>query len=206
MATIDVYSTSRVKVTQVDVSDKVFDADVKEHLFYDVIRMQLAGRRAGTASTKTRSEVRGGGKKPWRQKGTGRARAGTIRSPLWRGGGSVFGPKPRDYSIKVPKKVKRAALCSALTLKRKQEKLLLLDKIELNEIKTKGFVNILNNLETQNVLIVDRENSNLVLSARNLPSVKVLPPEGLNLYDILYYDSLFITQPCLEEISRRLLA
>jgi large subunit ribosomal protein L4 len=206
MGTMDVYSMKRKKVSQVDVSDKVFDAAVKEHLFYDVIRMQMAGRHLGTASTKTRSEVRGGGRKPWRQKGTGRARAGTIRSPLWRGGGVVFGPKPRDYSINVSKKMKRSALCSALSLKRRQEKLLILDKIELKEIKTKNFINILNSLNTKNVLIIDEENINLKLSARNVPYVKVLPPEGLNLYDILYYDDLFITQPCLEKIHRRLLA
>ena len=206
MATVDVYSTEREKVSRVDVNDKVFDTAPKEHLFYDVIRMQMAGRRLGTASVKTRSEVRGGGRKPWRQKGTGRARAGTIRSPLWKGGGVVFGPKPKDYSIKVSKKVKRAALCSALTLKMKEDKLIILDKIELKEIKTKNFIDILNNLDTKNALIIDEENINLKLSARNVPYVKVLSPEGLNLYDILYYDELFITQPCLEKIHRRFLS
>jgi large subunit ribosomal protein L4 len=205
MAKIDVYDINRKRVSQIEVPDKIFDASIKEHLFYDVIRMQMAGRRSGTASTKTRSEVRGGGRKPWRQKGTGRSRAGTIRSPIWRGGGTVFGPKPRDYSINFPKKVKKTALCSALSLKRKQDKLLVIDKIEMQEIKTKNFVTILNNLGTNNALIIDEKNDNLKLSARNLPNVKVLPPRGLNLYDILYYDNLFITQPCIEAIHRRLL-
>lgn len=205
MAKIDVYDINRKRVSQIEVPDEIFDASIKEHLFYDVIRMQMAGRRSGTATTKTRSEVRGGGRKPWRQKGTGRSRAGTIRSPIWRGGGTVFGPKPRDYSINFPKKVKKIALCSALSLKRKQDKLLVIDKIEMQEIKTKNFVTILNNLGTNNALIIDEKNDNLKLSARNLPNVKVLPPKGLNLYDILYYDNLFITQPCIEAIHRRLL-
>ncbi len=205
MATVDVFSIERKKVSQVDVNDKVFDSEIKDHLFYDVIRMQLANKRSGTASTKTRSEVRGGGRKPWRQKGTGRARAGTIRSPLWRGGGTVFGPKPRDYSISVPKKIKRKALCSALSMKMKQDKLVILDKLELQEIKTKSFMLILHTLGTKNALFIDEENTNLKLSARNVPGVKVLSPQGLNLYDILHYEDLFITQRCLETISRRLL-
>lgn len=205
MATLDVYDTSREKVSQVDVSDAIFNAVIKDYLFYDVIRMQMANRRSGTASTKTRSDVRGGGKKPWRQKGTGRARAGTIRSPLWKGGGAVFGPKPRNYSIKVPKKVKKTALCSALTLKRKEEKLFILDKIDLQEIKTKSFTNILESLGVKKALFIDENNNNLQLSARNVPCVKVLPPEGLNLHDVLYFDHIFIALQCLEKIQRRLL-
>lgn len=206
MARLDVYNTSREKVSQVEVPDEIFDAQVKEHLFYDVIRMQMANRRSGTASTKKRGEVSGGGKKPWKQKGTGRARSGTSRSPVWRGGGIVFGPKPRDYSFSVPKKVRKLAMCSALTLKRKEDKLLILDKIEMQEIKTKQFQHILNTLGTRCVLIIDEANDTLTLSARNIPGVKVLAPEGLNLYDVLYYDNLFITQSCLEKIQRRLVA
>jgi large subunit ribosomal protein L4 len=206
MITVDVYNIRREKVSQVELDDGVFDAAVKEHLFYDVIKMQLANRRAGTACTKTRRDVSGGGRKPWRQKGTGRARAGTIRSPLWKGGGTIFGPHPRSYSFQVPKKVKRAALCSALTLKRKQAKLLIIDKIELGEIKTKNFMSIMKNLGSTKALIIDQSNENLRLSTRNLSAVKVLPPEGLNLYDLLYFDELFITQPCVEAIHRRLLA
>lgn len=207
MATLEVYNTQREKISQVEVDDAVFDADVKEHLFCDVIRGQRAARRNGNASTRTRAEVRGGGKKPWRQKGTGNARAGTSRSPIWKGGGVIFGPKPRDYSLKVSKKVRRKALCSALTLKRKQESLFVLDKIELTEIKTKAAVDILRTMgAARRVLIIDSDNTNLQLSIRNVPGVKVLSPEGLNLYDVLFYDELYITQPCLEQIHRRLVA
>jgi len=205
MALLDVYNTNREKVSQVEVSDAIFDAKVKEYLFYDVIRMQLANRRSGTSSTKQRGEVSGGRKKPWKQKGTGRARAGTSRSPVWRGGGITFGPRPRDYSFNLPKKVKKSALCSALTLKRRDEKLLVLDRIELQEVKTKTFKSMLDVLGTGCVLIIDEGNNNLTLSARNIPEVKVLPPDGLNLYDVLSHDAVFITQPCLEKIQRRLI-
>ena len=206
MATLDVYNVNREKISQVEVDDAVFDAEVKEHLFYDVIRMQLNRRRAGTHSTKTRAEVSGGGKKPWKQKGTGRARAGTSRSPVWRGGGIAFGPKPRSYEIKVPKKVRRAAMCSALTLKVQQEKLLVLDAICLTEIKTAAFVAMLDKLQAGNVLIIADADQNLQLSSRNVQQVKVLPPEGLNLYDVLQYDELYITQTSLKAIERSLVA
>jgi len=206
MATLDVYNVNREKISQVEVADAVFAADVKEHLFYDVIRMQLNRRRAGTASTRTRSEVAGGGKKPWKQKGTGRARSGTSRSPIWRGGGTVFGPKPRTYDIKVPKKVRRAAMCSALTLKVRQEKLLVLDAIDMPAIKTAAFVAVLEKLKAGNALIIADADHNLMLSSRNVPHVKVLPPEGLNLHDVLKYDELFITQTSLKSIERSLAA
>ena len=204
MAVVDVVDTSRNKVAQIDVSDTVFDAPVREHLFYDVVRMQLAGRRSGTAATKTRSEVSGGGKKPWKQKGTGRARAGSSRSPLWRGGGTMFGPTPRSYEYAVPKKVRKLALCSALSMKRKENKMLIVDKLELQEIKTAAFVTLLKQLGFSNVLIIAQENSNLEKSARNVPQVKVLRPEGLNVYDVLRYENLIITQPCVEKIQGRL--
>ena len=206
MAVLDVYNVNREKVAQVEVADAVFDAAAKEHLFYDVIKMQMTNRRRGTASTKSRGEVSGGRKKPWRQKGTGRARAGTSRSPLWRGGAITFGPKPRTFSMTVPKKVKKLAMCSALTLKRRTDKLMILDKIELTDIKTRQVQNIMNRLGTACALIIDEQNEKLLLSARNIPDVKVLAPEGINLYDVLYYDTLFITQPCLEKIQRRLVA
>ena len=201
---MDVVDTSRNKVAQIDVSDTIFDAPVREHLFHDVVRMQLAGRRSGTAATKTRSEVSGGGKKPWKQKGTGRARAGSSRSPLWRGGGTMFGPTPRSYEYAVPKKVRKLALCSALSMKRKENKLLIVDKLELQEIKTAAFVTLLKQLGFSNVLIIAQENSNLEKSARNVPQVKVLRPEGLNVYDVLRYENLIITQPCVEKIQGRL--
>jgi len=206
MTMLDVYNINKEKVTQVEVDESIFDIEVKEHLFYEIIRAQLANRRSGTACTKTRGEVSGGGRKPWKQNGTGRARAGSSRSPVWRGGGISFGPKPRDYSYTVPKKVKRIALCSALTKKRREEKLLILDKFDLSAIKTKSFANILHRLGNQRVLIIDDDNRNLCLSARNVPHVKVLSPQGLNLYDILYHDGLYITLPCLEKIQRRLVA
>jgi large subunit ribosomal protein L4 len=204
MAVVDVVDTSRNKVAQIDVSDTIFDAPVREHLFYDVVRMQLAGRRSGTAATKTRSEVSGGGKKPWKQKGTGRARAGSSRSPLWRGGGTMFGPTPRSYEYAVPKKVRKLALCSALSMKRKENKLLIVDKLELQEIKTAAFVNLLRQMGFSNVLIIAQENNNLEKSARNVPQVKVLRPEGLNVYDVLRYENLIITRPCVEKIQGRL--
>jgi len=206
MATLDVYNVNREKISQVEVADKVFAADVKEHLFHEVIRMQLNKRRAGTHSTKTRAEVRGGGKKPWRQKGTGRARAGTSSSPVWRGGGVAFGPKPRSYDIKVPKKVRRAAMCSALTLKVRQEKLMVLDAIDMAVIKTAAFVAMLDKLKAGKALIIAEADQNLQLSSRNVPYVKVLPPEGLNLFDLLKYDELYITQASLKSIERSLAA
>jgi len=206
MATLDVYNVNREKISQVEVDDAVFAAEVKEHLFYDVIRMQLNRRRAGTHSTKTRAEVSGGGKKPWKQKGTGRARSGTSRSPVWRGGGIAFGPKPRSYEIKVPKKVRRAAMCSALTLKVQQEKLLVLDAIGMTEIKTAAFIAMLEKLQAGNVLIIADADQNLQLSSRNVQQVKVLPPEGLNLYDVLQYDELYITQTSLKAVERSLVA
>ncbi len=201
---MDVVDTSRNKVAQIDVSDTVFNAPVREHLFHDVVRMQLASRRSGTAATKTRSEVSGGGKKPWKQKGTGRARSGSSRSPLWRGGGTMFGPTPRSYEYAVPKKVRKLALCSALSMKRKENKMLIVDKLELQEIKTAAFVNLLRQLGFSNVLIIAQENSNLEKSARNVPHVKVLRPEGLNVYDVLRYEQLIITQPCVDKIQGRL--
>jgi large subunit ribosomal protein L4 len=204
MAVVDVVDTSRNKVAQIDVSDTIFDAPVREHLFYDVVRMQLAGRRSGTAATKNRSEVNGGGKKPWKQKGTGRARAGSSRSPLWRGGGTMFGPTPRSYEYAVPKKVRKLALCSALSMKRKENKMLIVDKLELQEIKTATFVTMLRQLGFSNVLIIAQENSTLEKSARNVPQVKVLRPEGLNVYDVLRYENLIITRPCVEKIQGRL--
>jgi large subunit ribosomal protein L4 len=206
MTVLDVYNINKEKVSQIEVDESIFGAEIKEHLFYEIIRAQLANRRSGTASTKTKGEVSGGGRKPWKQKGTGRARSGSSRSPVWRGGGISFGPKPRDYSYQVPKKVKRTALCSALTKKLKEEKLLILDKFELSAIKTKAFKNIMAKLADSRTLIIDDENRNLSLSARNMPNVKVLPPQGLNLYDILYYDGLLITLPSLEKIQRRLAA
>lgn len=206
MPTIEVHDVNRASITQVEVNEDVFEKKVNESIYYEVIKMQMANARKGTACTKGRSDVRGGGAKPWRQKGTGRARAGTSRSPIWKGGGIVFGPKPRDYSMNVPKKIKKQALCGAISQKRADGNLTILDKIELNEIKTAKIAEILNKLDLKSVLIIEEGNKNLVLSTKNIPGVKILSPEGLNLYDILYYKDLVITQPCLEKIQRRLLA
>jgi len=204
MAAVDVFDSSRNKVSQIDVSEAVFNAPLRKHLFYDVVLAQLASRRSGTAATKNRTAVSGGGKKPWKQKGTGRARSGSSRSPLWRGGGIVFGPSPRSYDVAVPKKVRKLALCSALSMKLKENKMLIVDKLEFPEIKTRGVVAMLKQLGLSNVLIVEQENLNLEKSARNVPLVKVLRPEGLNVYDVLQYEHIIITQPCVEKLQGRL--
>ena len=204
MTAVDVFDTSRNKISQIDVSDTVFKAPLRKQLFYDVVLSQMAKRRSGTAAVKNRTAGSGGGKKPWKQKGTGRARAGSSRSPLWRGGGIVFGPTPRSYEIAVPKKVRKLALCSALSMKLKENKMLIIDKLEFPEIKTKAVVSILKQLGLSNVLIIEQENLNLEMSARNVPHVKVMRPEGLNVYDVLKYEHIVITQPCVEKIQGRL--
>jgi large subunit ribosomal protein L4 len=204
MTAVDVFDTSRNKISQIDVSDTVFKAPLRKQLFYDVVLSQMAKRRSGTAAVKNRTAVSGGGKKPWKQKGTGRARAGSSRSPLWRGGGIVFGPTPRSYEIAVPKKVRKLALCSALSMKLKENKILIIDKLEFPVIKTKAVVSILKQLGLSNVLIIEQENLNLEMSARNVPHVKVLRPEGLNVYDVLKYEHIVITQPCVEKLQGRL--
>jgi len=204
MTAVDVFDTSRNKISQIDVNDTVFKAPARKQLFYDVVLAQLAKRRSGTAAVKNRTAVSGGGKKPWKQKGTGRARSGSSRSPLWRGGGIVFGPTPRSYDVAVPKKVRKLALCSALSMKLKEDKMLIIDKLEFPEIKTKAVVSILKQLGLSSVLIIEQENLNLELSARNVPHVKVLRPEGLNVYDVLKYEHIVITQPCVEKLQGRL--
>jgi len=206
MCSADIYNTNKEKVSQVVFDEKVFGCEVKPHLLYEAVKMQLANRRAGTASTKNRAQVRGGGKKPWRQKGTGRARAGSIRSPIWKGGGVTFGPLPRNYSYRLNKKVKKLALRTALSVKLKEDKLLILDNFNLPEIKTKDFITTLSRLNIKDAFIIDDNNLHLEKSARNVPFVKVLRPEGLNVYDILKYDKLIITQSCLEKITRTLSA
>lgn len=207
MPKVDIYNTKNTKVSEIELDRGIFDCEVKEHLFYDMIRMQLAHKRRGTASTKGRSEVRGGGRKPWRQKGTGRARAGTIRSPLWKGGGVVFGPKPRNFSIKINKKTKKAAFRSALTQKLRDGDLIVLDELRLGEIKTKAFVDVMATLGIENALIVTHDlDKELFLSARNVPLIKVLMVEGLNGFDILKHKKLILLKPCLERIEKAISA
>ncbi len=202
MATMEVIDQAGQKVSEVTLKEEIFSAEIKPHLIHEVVKMQLANRRAGTASTKNRSAVRGGGKKPWRQKGTGRARAGTIRSPLWRGGGVVFGPMPRDYSYKVPKKVRRGALRSAVALKAQEGKFVVVEKFELEEAKTKVFARILEGLSVKDGLIVIEEKDEILERvARNIPSIKVLRFEGINVYDIMRYDKLVMTQKAFEKLE-----
>ncbi len=207
MSTVDIYNIKKEKVGEIGLNEKVFDLEVKEYLLHDVVRMQRAAKRAGTACTKTRVEVRGGGAKPWRQKGTGRARAGTRRSPLWRGGGVTFGPKPRDFSFKLNKKVKKQALAMAMSARLQEGNLLVLDEITLEAIKTKDFVGIMSTFELDNCLIViDGANENLEKSSRNVNGFKVLPAEGVNVYDILLHKKLLLVQPVIESLEKRCLA
>ncbi len=204
MATFEVYNLNREKVSDIELSDNVFAAEIKNHLFWEVVRNQLAKRRTGNANTKTRSEVSGTGAKPFRQKGTGRARQGGFRSPHHVGGAVAHGPHPRDYSYVVPKKVRRAALCSALSLRAKENNLVILEDLELAEIKTKSLKEILDRFELKKALIVDYDNENLKLSCRNLKNFQVLPPIGVNVYDLLRYDTLVLTRKAAEKLQSRL--
>ncbi|HEY3353322.1 MAG TPA: 50S ribosomal protein L4 [Polyangia bacterium] len=202
MATVDVLNLSGEKVGSLELDDTVFATEVKEHLLWEVVKQQMANRRAGTHSTLRRDEVRGGGRKPFRQKGTGRARQGSTRAPNHVGGGKVFTPKPRDYSYNVPKKVRKGALRSALSLRLKEQKLVVLESFALEGMKTKRVVEVLGLLNAGSALIIDgKENLNLQRSTRNLPKSKFLPPEGLNVYDLLRYPTLIITAPSAKAVE-----
>lgn len=202
MPVVSVYDIEKNKVAEVTLNDAVFGAEVNRDVIYEVVRMQMAARRQGTHDTKERGEISGGGKKPWRQKGTGRARAGTTRSPLWRGGGTVFGPTPRDYAFSVPKKVRRLALISALSLKVREEKLLVLKDFPLAEVKTKKFKEVLDRFGLKKTLVViDRPDAVLEKSSRNLPDVKMMRCEGINVYDLLKYDSLVLLEPSIQKLE-----
>ncbi|HEY4706461.1 MAG TPA: 50S ribosomal protein L4 [Thermodesulfobacteriota bacterium] len=199
---VEVLDRNGSKISEIALKDELFGGDVKEHLFYEVVKMQLANRRAGTASTKTKGNVSGGGIKPWKQKGTGRARSGSTRSPLWRHGGTVFGPHPRDYSYKLPKKVMKDALRNALALRIKEGRLKVIDSIELSEPRTKAALELLKRHNLENALIViESENRNLELAVRNLKDFQVQRTGGLNVYDILNYDSLVMTRSALEKVE-----
>jgi len=207
MSTVNVINTKNESVGQVDLNDTVFNLEVKEYILHDVVRMQRAARRAGTACTKTRVEVRGGGAKPWRQKGTGRARAGSRTSPIWRGGGVVFGPKPRDYSFKLNRKVKKLALSMAMSARLQEDNLIVLDGFTMEAIKTKDFVGVMKTLNIENGLIViDGDADNLKKSSRNVNGFKVLPSEGLNVYDVLLHKKLVLVKPVIESLEKRLMA
>jgi large subunit ribosomal protein L4 len=202
MATVPVKNLKGETVGSIELNDSLFGIEVSDHAVHMAVVQYLANQRQGTKSTKTRAEVRGGGRKPWRQKGTGRARQGSIRSPQWRGGGVVFAPKPRDFSIKLNKKQKRLALKSALTDKVKQDKLVVLDAFDLPEVKTKAMVGICETLNATDALIVTAgSNTNVMLSARNIPGIKTAGVNTINVYDILRYDNFVVTKEAVEQMQ-----
>ena len=202
MANVSVYNIEGKEVGSIELNDAVFGVEVNEHLVHMAVVNQLANNRQGTQSAKARSEVSGGGRKPWRQKGTGHARQGSTRSPQWTGGGVVFAPKPRDYSFKMNKKEKRAALCSALSSKVAESQIIVLDEFKLDEIKTKKFVEVMNNLKASKALVVlEGENKNVVLSGRNIPTVKVTATNEINTYDVLKYETLVVTKAAVEKLE-----
>lgn len=204
---IDILNKDNKVKGSVELNPEVFEAQASVPLMHQVVRMQLATRRAGTVNTKTRTDVSGGGKKPWRQKGTGRARCGSNRSPVWVGGGTVFGPHPRSYAFEVPKKMRKSALKGALSVKAGESKLVVVDKVEFTEPKTKLMVEFLTNLGVinQKVLVIDTaKNVNLIKSLNNIPGVDFLPVDGLNLYDLLWHDKLVVTAAAIDKIVERL--
>ena len=205
MPQVDVFDLEKKKVGSVDLDSGVFEYPVNESVLHLVVKWQLASKRSGTASTKTRGEVRGGGRKPWKQKHLGRARAGSVRSPIWKGGGTTFGPKPKDWSFSVPKKVRKQAVKSALSLKLSQQELFVVDNFDLKEIKTKQIVDFMKNFELSKCLIiVDELNENLVKSSNNLQEVKVLKNEGVNVYDLLKYKNLVMTKNTVQKVQEAL--
>ena len=202
MANVSVYNMEGNEVGKMDLNDAVFGVEVNEHLVHMAVVAQLANNRQGTQKAKTRSEVSGGGRKPWRQKGTGHARQGSTRAPQWTGGGIVFAPTPRDYTIRLNKKEKRAALKSALTSRVLENKFIVVDELKLDEIKTKKFQNVLNNLKVNKALVVVDENSdNVVKSAKNIQSVKTAYVNTINVYDILKYNTVVVTKAAVETIE-----
>ena len=202
MANVSVYNIEGKEVGSIELNDAVFGVEVNEHLVHMAVVNQLANNRQGTQSAKTRSEVSGGGRKPWRQKGTGHARQGSTRSPQWTGGGVVFAPKPRDYSFKMNKKEKRIALLSALSSKVADNKIVVLDAFNLDEVKTKKFAEVMSNLKVDKALVViERENKNVVLSGRNIPTVKVSATNEINTYDVLKYETLVVTKAAVEKLE-----
>jgi large subunit ribosomal protein L4 len=206
MGVVDVLNCKGEKVSQRELPDALFDVPIKRSILHEVVTMQLSCRRAGSASVKHRSDIRGSGRKLFRQKGTGKARRGDIKAPLLRGGGVVFGPDNRSYSYKVPKKKRKLALKMALSSKLKDHKIIVLDQFELEKVKTKAFIKVINTLDVNNALIVtEKKNENLELSSRNVPDIKVMRTEGINVYDILKYKHLVLLESSINEIERRLL-
>lgn len=202
MANVSVYNIEGKEVGTIELNDSIFGVEINEHLVHLAVVQQLANKRQGTQSAKTRAEVSGGGRKPWKQKGTGHARQGSTRSPQWKGGGVVFAPKPRDYSFKLNRKEKRLALKSALTSRVAAEKIFVLDELNFDEIKTKKMVALLDNLKVSKALVVlGEKNDNVIFSSRNIPSVRTALPNTINVYDILKYDTLVLTKDAVAKIE-----
>ena len=205
MSKVNVLNQSGKKTKEITLPKEVFSYPIKEHLLYEAVVNFQASQRQGAASTKTRGEVKGGGRKPWRQKGTGRARAGSIRSPLWRKGGVTFGPKPRDYSFSIPKKARKNALKSALSLRLQEDRIVVLETLDFKEPKTKNGLKLLENLKVDSALIVDKhENKNLFLSLRNVPKVKAVDHKQVTVYDVLDHKWLVFTEKAFESLVERL--
>ena len=202
MANVAVYNMEGKEVDKIELNDSIFGVEINEHLVHMAVLQQLANKRQGTQKAKTRSEVRGGGRKPWRQKGTGHARQGSTRSPQWTGGGVVFAPTPRDYSFKLNKKEKRAALKSALSSRVQENKLIVVDELKLDEIKTKKLAEVLKNLNVEKALVVINDNDqNVVMSAKNIPTVKVAQTNTINVFDILKYSNVVVTKAAVATIE-----
>ena len=203
MPKVTIYNISGDQVGEIELSDDVFGIEVNENAMYEVVKNQLANKRQGTQSTKTRAEVRGGGRKPWRQKGTGRARVGSSRSPLWIGGGVSFAPKPRDYSYRLPKKIRKLAMKSALTSKVNNDEIIVLDGLNISAPKTKEMINILSNLNADKkaLIVMDGRDDAVIKSARNIPGVKTTSVNTLNVYDILKYDKFIITKDAVQKVE-----
>ena len=202
MAKVSVYNMEGKEVGTMDLNDSIFAVEINEHLVHMAVVQQLANNRQGTQRAKTRSEVSGGGRKPWRQKGTGHARQGSTRSPQWTGGGVVFAPTPRDYTFKLNKKEKRAALKSVLTSAVNENKFIVVDELKLNEIKTKDFAKVLTNLNVEKALVVlDTNDKNVVMSAKNIPTVKTAHTNTINVYDILKYNTVVVTKAAVDQIQ-----
>lgn len=202
MASVSVYNKEGKEVEKLELNDSVFAAPVNEHLVHRAVVLQLANKRQGTQKAKTRSEVRGGGRKPWRQKGTGHARQGSIRAPQWKGGGVVFAPVPRDYSFKLNKKEKRAALKSVLTSRVQENKFIVVDELKMDEIKTKTFKGVLDNLNAEKALVVLNDmDANVIASAKNIPTVKTTQTNELNVFDVLKYNTVVVTKDAVATIE-----
>ena len=202
MANVAVYNMEGKEVDKIELNDSIFGVEINEHLVHMAVLQQLANKRQGTQKAKTRSEVRGGGRKPWRQKGTGHARQGSTRSPQWTGGGVVFAPTPRDYSFKLNKKEKRAALKSALTSRVVENKFVVVDELKLDEIKTKKFVEVLKNLNVEKALVVLNDmDEKVIASAANIPTVKTNQTNELNVFDVLKYDTVVVTKAAVATIE-----